>query len=1061
MRTSMAGDGMSLAAGSEGTTLPQAPTGKAPETVRVWLLSGFRVSVGPRRIEQSEWRLKKAAALVKLLALAAGHRLHREQVMDLLWPHSGRKAASNSLRQAIHAARKALDPEQGSRYLASQDGLLSLCPEGALWVDVEAFEGAARTASRTEEPSAYEAALDLYAGELVPQDRYEGWAEERRRELRELYFSLLIELALFHEERGEYGSAAETLRRVVSEEPAREEARAGLMRLAALSGRKAEALGHYEALKENLTRELGVEPSASSRAMREEIASGRFPSPDRPVIWPAVGTSARPAHNLPAPRTSFLDREHELVEVKRELSMTRLLTLTGVGGTGKTRLALEVARELAQVYPDGVWLVELAPLSEPALLFQEVAEALGVREHAARPLEDTLLEALGDKELLLVLDNCEHLLEASAWMTDALLDACSKVRILVTSREPLGIPGEVVRRVAPLSVPEPEEGYKGVAHRGAVRLFVERARLRLPAFEITPENASTIAEACRRLAGIPLAVELAAARVGALAVDQVVRRLEGSLTLLEAGPRTAPQRQRTMRASLEWSYEPLSEPERTLFSRLSVFAGGFTLEAAEDVGPGGSVQANEVLGLLSGLVDKSLVVAQTTTDGRMRYGMLEPVRQYARERLEEGGEAQIVRRRHAKFFLRLAEEAQPGLKGPRPEVWLKRLEMEHDNLRAALSSAIGREDAETGLRLGAALVEFWHLHAHLTEARRWLKAVLGLKGGSPSARVKALERAGLVAWEQGDYARAEALGEENLKLARRTNDRPGVAAALFNLGTVAMSRADFGRADALLEEAAALRRVLGDEWGLARALHIMGLAAVAQRDGGRATALYEESLALARSAGDEVGVMHALALGALAALAAGDHLQAEKLDKETVTISRRLGMGHFTAAGLVVFGACAALQERPVRSAVLWGAAESLFEAMGAARMPAELAFYEPYLDAARAQVDEAVWESALARGRTMSEEEAVEYAFSEDEPPSASCPPGTSPAIVRESPLTRREEEITALAARGLTNRQISAELSVSEHTVANHLARIRRKLGLGSRAQVAVWAAERRTTS
>lgn len=321
--------------------------------VRVWMLGGLRVSVGTRTIEEDAWRLRKAASLIKLLALAPGHRLHREQLMDLLWPELAPGAASSNLRRALHVARHTLDPTLAgtSRRLQRRGELVALCPEGQLWVDVEAFEEAALSARRSQEPAAYEAAIDLYAGELLPEDRYEEWAEERRQELRETYLSLLMGLASAHAERKDYGSAIEALRRVVSEEAIREEAHAELMRLCALSGRKSEALRQYETLRETFSRDLGVEPSSSSRALREEIASGRFPPPDRRVGSVEEVTPAPPRHNLPVPGTSFVGRERELVDIRRELTMARLLTLTGTGGTGKTRLALETARNLAGAYP--------------------------------------------------------------------------------------------------------------------------------------------------------------------------------------------------------------------------------------------------------------------------------------------------------------------------------------------------------------------------------------------------------------------------------------------------------------------------------------------------------------------------------------------------------------------------------------------------------------------------------------------------------------------------------------------------------------------------------------
>jgi predicted ATPase len=382
---------------------------------------------------------------------------------------------------------------------------------------------------------------------------------------------------------------------------------------------------------------------------------------------------------------------------------------------------LEVARDLQgeEAYPDGVWLVELAPLTEEELVPRAVAEALGVQERPGEPLADTLTKVLQRWELLLILDNCEHLLEATARLVDNVLDSCPQLRVLATSREALGVEGELRWAIPSLSMPEPQgtpttedlEAYE------AARLFVERARGRDPAFSLSPHNALAVAEICRRLEGIPLAIELAAARVGTLSVEQISQRLTDSLKLLTGGPRTQMPKQRTLRGALDWSHELLSGDEKKLFGRLSVFAGGWTLEAAEAVGAGGDVEEEDILDLLSGLVEKSLAVAKGFDEGRVRYRLLEPVRQYALEKLKESGEGEAAKRAHAEYFLILAEEAEPELFGPRDVEWFDRLEEEHDNLRAALSWALGRAETELGLRLGGALQPFWEAHGHYSEGR--------------------------------------------------------------------------------------------------------------------------------------------------------------------------------------------------------------------------------------------------------------------------------------------------------------------------------------------------------
>jgi len=501
--------------------------------VRVWLLGGFWVSVGSKTIEQDQWRLRKAASLVKLLAVALGHRIHREQVMNLLWPDLGRNAASNNLRRVLHTARKVLDSATGSLYLASQDESLMLCPGGQLWVDAEAFAESAVSARRSRDPSAYRAAIELYAGELLPDDRYEEWAENRRGQLRRLYVELLVELTGLYEERGEYGQAAERLQRALSEEPTNEEAHAGLMRLYALSGRRGEALTQYERLSETLSGRLGTAPGVTTRALREKIAAGRFQSTQHTAPLREEPSYAG-KHNLPEPRTNFVGREREMVEVKGMLAMTGLLTLTGTGGCGKTRLALEVARELVGTYQDGVWLVELAPLAEGALIPQVMAGTFGVQEQPGRPLLESLLDALGDRKMLLVLDNCEHLIDAAARLTEALLRSCSRLRVLATSREPLGVTGELGWLVPSLSAPDTQQSptLEELGAYESVRLFADRASNKHPGFELTPENAQAVAQVCARLEGIPLAVELAAARIGMLSAEQISERLGHSLKLL-------------------------------------------------------------------------------------------------------------------------------------------------------------------------------------------------------------------------------------------------------------------------------------------------------------------------------------------------------------------------------------------------------------------------------------------------------------------------------------------------------------------------------------------------
>jgi predicted ATPase/DNA-binding SARP family transcriptional activator/DNA-binding CsgD family transcriptional regulator len=1079
-----------------------SPAGGTPEAIRIKLLGGFSVSVGDRTVWKDAWRSRKAASLVKLLALAPGHRLHREQVMDLLWPDLGRMAASNNLRQALYTARQVLKPDSpdGSRYLASQDESLVLCPGNSLWVDVEAFEQAASTARGSREPDTHEAALDLYAGELLPTDRYEEWAEQYRRPLRERYLSLLLGLARLHEERADLKSAAEALGRLISEEPTREEAHVRLMRLYALSGSKGDALAQYVQLEEILAKKLDTEPAASSRALREEIAAGRFP------LWKTPSFCSAPRkppdagkHNLPFARTSFVGREREIVESKRELAMTQLMTFTGVGGSGKTRLALEVARDLVGAYSDGVWLVELAPLSEGRLVPQAVARAMSVREQPGRPLIDTITEALHKKVTLLVLDNCEHLADSVAHLAATLVDLCSHLRVLTTSREPLEVEGEVVWRVSSLSVPDtarlPAAGE--LMRYDAVRLFVERTRLRLSAFELTPQNATAVAEVCRKLEGIPLAIELAAARMDVLTAEQIAQRLDRALGVLTGGRAEVP-RHRTLRATLDWSHELLSEPERKLFCRLSVFAGGWTLEAAEAVGAGDGIEERAVVELFLMLVDKSLVVSEAE-EGGFRYRMLEPVRQYAREKLEESGEAQTTKRAHAEYFLALAEEAEPRLWESGDKAWFDRLEKEHDNMRAALSWTVEDEEAELALRLVGALRWFWRARGYYGEGRRWLEQALSEEGRtSATARAKALdgvgwlaseqhdidrvqaaaeeglklsEEAGIggvilanfknllgeAAWLQGDCERAAELFEEGLGLHREARNTRGVAWSVCSLAAVSSDRGDYERSKELYEEAIALARDMGGALPLGDLLLALGWEYMLEGDHERATALNEEAAVLYRERGSRGGLKYALDTLGWAALVRGDHERARTLYEENLVLCRELGDKLVASASMDGLACYAASGGEAQRAAHLFGAAQALREGVGYSQKPRERSLREPYLTIARSCSDEAAWETAFAEGQAMSFAEALEYALSIEVLGPPSPAPERPSTGERQPDLTRREKEVAALVAQGLTNRQIAKELVVSERTVENHVANILKKVGVHSREQVAASITER----
>ncbi|HEX5848531.1 MAG TPA: LuxR C-terminal-related transcriptional regulator [Rubrobacter sp.] len=735
------------------------------------------------------------------------------------------------------------------------------------------------------------------------------------------------------------------------------------------------------------------------------------------------------------------------------------MTLTGPGGAGKTRLALAIASETAGAFEDGVWLVELAPLSDPELVPQAVASVVGVRESPGKALADTLAEHLGTRDLLLLLDNCEHLADACVSLADRLLRRCPNLRILATSREALGIAGESLFDVPPLSLPDPHRGPTAgsLPEYEAVRLFVERARAVRPGFALTEENSLAIAHVCYRLDGIPLALELAAARAKVLSVEQISERLDDSFALLTGGGRTRIPHHKTLRAAMDWSYDLLTGQEQTFLARLSVFAGGFALEAAEAVGTGEDIDRYEALDLLASLVDRSLVLV-AEHDGEARYRLLETVRQYGRGKLEGLGEADQTLRRHAGFYLALAESVD--LMSREQAVWLERLEIEHDNFRAALVLSLGedaasKEDVRSGLRLAVALWPFWYTRGYLSEGRGWLESAVA-RGGSEdsSAKAAALNGAGYITLFQGDYGAARALLEQSLALYRELGDDEGVASSLIYLGFVAvLSLQDLETVPTLEEEAVGLRPRLADPLVLANLHLLSGLVALNEGDLERAVVLHRESLAMFRDIHDARGMGHCFNNLGFLALLQDNHEEAAALLRENLRLARQSGYKLAIQYSFLGLGFVADSWDDPLRAARLWGATETMEETFGIEITPiARSAMnFEARVSLARSNAGETAFETARSEGRAMSPEQAIEYALQEPEPPESVEP---SPAYPLG--LSAREVEVLKLAAEGLTNAQIASKLFISPRTVNAHLGSIYHKIGSSTRAQAARFAAE-----
>jgi predicted ATPase/class 3 adenylate cyclase len=701
-----------------------------------------------------------------------------------------------------------------------------------------------------------------------------------------------------------------------------------------------------------------LSPGAQLRDLGEHRLKD-LPRPERlyqlevqglPAEFPKLKSLDIRRNNLPLHLTSFVGRQEEMAAARKLLDQSRLVTLVGPGGMGKTRLALQLATELLENYADGVWLIELAPISDAELIAPRLLMVLGLREQPGRPALQTLVDYLGSRQVMLVLDNSEHLVEATAGLVSALLNACPKLRMLVTSREALNVPGEAVWRVPSLSLPEPERVLPAaeLAQWPAVALFVDRGAAALPSFQLSENNATLVAQVCRRLDGIPLAIELAAARLKVLSVQQLADRLSDRFRVLAGGSRTALPRQQTLRAAIDWSHDLLDQREKVLLRRIAVFAGGFNLEAAEAVCGRDPLDTGEVLDLVSALVSKSLLTPEER-GGEPRYRALETIRDYAAERLREAGELAALERAHREWFLGQAERAETEFRSSEQFLWFDRLELELGNLRASFKSCLDNGESDSALRYAAALGLFWRARGHLTEGRDWFRRALSRREFSdPRVHAKALAWAGYLAIPQGAFEEAELLAEESLAIYRGLSDTWGIGFALQVLGSVALNQDDYARALdfaqrslpyykesgdwsglgfshlylamvarqkaryaealSLLEEAVTLFRRVGDKRGIAIALRIMGGVEISQGHYAPATALLQESLELAREAKDKVDVYTIVHLLGRAARCVGDYPRATELFREMHTLARELNITLGVGSALAELGTVARLE---------------------------------------------------------------------------------------------------------------------------------------------------------
>jgi len=690
--------------------------------------------------------------------------------------------------------------------------------------------------------------------------------------------------------------------------------------------------------------------------------------------------ASRSKHNLPYQLTSFVGREQEITQLKELLTANRLVTLTGAGGAGKTRLAIEVASRLNDAFADGVWLVELAALSAPRLVPQAVAQAVGVKEEPTRPLMETLSDYLASKKLLLVLDNVEHLLDPCVHLVDGIVRRSPDINMLVTSRERLGITGELTYRVPSLTVPGTNETLtpENVSPYEGVRLFIERAKLVRPDFVLTAENTSSVASICARLDGMPLAIELAAARLRSMSVDELSGRLDQRFALLTDGSRAALPRHRTLRSMLDWSYDLLTELEQALLRRVAVFAGGWTLACAEHVCAGEGINASDLLEQLTALLDKSLVVTDEHA-GATRYRMLETVRQYALDRLRESGEEGQWRGSHLGHFVTLAEEFHEEKDGPKQQSWLTRIANEHDNLLAALAWSAEWRPIE-GLRLANALSAFWHIRGHLAEGRDWLTRLLDAAAIDRPRRelARGMYAAAIFAVPQGDLAAGKRLLQDSLALFREIDDPTGTARALGGLAWLSIQQGHYPDAEALAREAVDCARATDDRTLLFCSLAWLAITLREQGRSAEARELYEQALAQARELGApwEIGIT--LKEIGRAECDEGRHDLAQKHFAEAITILHALGNLPGVIDSLEGLAGVAAATAAPRRAARLWSATDALRQEIGNVRSVHESIACERQLKAVRAILTAEAFNQAWNEGRAMSLDDAVRYALDE-----------------------------------------------------------------------------------
>lgn len=945
-------------------------------TFRVLLLGPFALSKNGRPVDVSTWQ-RPVATLLKLLVIHPHHRQSRDIVLDTLWPDAPVEASTSTLRSKVHLLRQGLGAGQPSPVLFEK-GWLSLNPIHAWEIDLEEFEQRIREGADRE---VLEEAIALYRSEPLPEHRYDDWAIPIRARLQREWRETMVKLACRHIQEERPQSAIPYLEAVLQDDPLDETALRQLLKALLVTGKRVEALRRYQGFQVRLREELGVEPEPATHRIVSEGVHGTAE-----VASPVHGLlhgerQADVPSNLPAPLSSFVGRTDLTTHVRDLLhrSGPRLMTLIGPGGIGKTRTAIEVGHSTANSFPDGTFFISLAELRSPSDVVAWIATTLGFKASADATLEEVLIARLLHKRALLILDNFEHVLDAAPAVAH-LAEACPGVHILATSREPLHIRGEQRLPVPSLDVPRRSEVDAGVLMQvEAIQLFTQRAKAIQPEFSLTDENARAIASICRGLEGLPLAIELAAARVKEFSPWALLPRLDEQLDLLTGGPRDVSPRHSSVRSAIEWSYRLLEERERMIFNSLGVFRGGFSLDAARAVSPKESGGELDLQAHLLSLTEKNLVNRDCSMRGEARFTLLEPIREHALEKVRAAGIEPEVKRLHAEYYRQLAERAETELWAERQGEWFGRLALEAANLSAALEYAFSAGDFGLGLTILGCLWRFWIWQGNYAQWRAWLEE--GLAAGEtvePEVRGKALFAAAFLAQHQGEYHRAQALSEENLALSRALGDQLAVRHALCVLGLSSLRLGHPDKAALLFNEMVDICRHVDNRQFLPPSMFNLGMALAEKGDVAQGASKIEEALKLFGEAGEKyISVTAHCYLGHLE-VDRKRFRRARELFVESLRISEEtdyhVGLAH-SLEGLAVVDAGAGRLERPAR---LIGAAAGLQQDM-AAPLWLEDVRLEAAMAAVRVGLGACRWDVLVAEGRAMALEEAIAYALASE----------------------------------------------------------------------------------